>query len=192
MNQLEQQMTNTCVSLNSQLFHSTQVIIEEKYLFYWDLHVLVKQDQAEHSKNKTEKKVFTYKIFFFIEVRREFSNWLWTWVVPWAENTGSWPWRDRTTEPKCLYRSLGSESGIQEVKQELLEEQQTHFPLYLLSYVNKSVGEVQIFIDSIEQDKCIFSWYELSVLQLSEFTGSHSYISRVFHPHAKNLIQNDS
>lgn len=62
------------------------------------------------------------------------------------------------------------------MKQELLEGQQTHFPLYLLSYVNKSVGELQVFIDSLEQGSCICSWYELSVLQLSEFTGSHNYI----------------
>lgn len=103
-----------------------------------DLHVLVKQDQAERSKNKTEKKV-CLQDFAFVEDRREFSSWIWTCVLPLGENTGSWPSQDRTTEPKCLYRSLDSESGIQEVKQELLEGQQIHSPLYLLSCVNKSV-----------------------------------------------------
>lgn len=142
---------------------------------------------------KQKKKDVFSQDFFFVEVRREFSNWLWTWVLPWGENTGSWPLRDRTTEPKCLYRSLGSESGTQEVKQELLKGQQTHFPLYLLSYVNKSVGEVKIFFHLSKAGafvagmSCECCSHQNSLDPITTFP-----CPTVFHPHAKNLTQDDS
>ena len=154
----------------------------------------MKQDQAERSKNKIEKKV-CLQDFAFIEVRGEFRNWIWTCVLPLGENTGSWPSRDRTTEPKCLYRSLDSESGIQEVKRELLEGQQIHSPLYLLSYVNKSVN-IYIFVRARQvhlQLVWTVSAGAIRIYRTWGFAPKTTFpCSNVFHSHAKDLIHYDS